>query len=58
MLLKDKVAIARRLAAWQLQEMHYEDVMEHSLTAELTEELWDEIHSIITNALAAEIRGN
>lgn len=58
MKLKDKLTIAREIAVWQLQEMRYEDVMEHSLTADLPEELWDDIHELITNAIAVEVRGN
>lgn len=57
MKLKDKVAIARELAVWQLQEMHYETVLTHELTKDLSEELQDDIHDIITNALVAEVRG-
>lgn len=54
MLLKDKVQIARKLAADALESYEFLDVAE---TVDLPEAEQLEIHSIITNALAAEIRG-
>lgn len=59
MLLKEKVSIAREIAAVALEGIDYLTVVE-SLAEEGydSEELADDIHDIITNALAAEIRGN
>ena len=59
MKLKDKLTIAREIAAVSLEGFDYLSVSEildaEGYDAEL---LADEIHAQITNAIAAEVRGN
>lgn len=57
MLLKEKVRLARLVAAPALEDFEYLNVIESGHTSHLDEELQLEIHDIITNALAAEVRG-
>lgn len=58
MKLKDKVALARQLAAEWLNDFEFLNVVEDEATAELPEEIQLEIHSIITQALSSEIAGS
>lgn len=58
MKLKDKVTIARELAAVALEGFDFLSVVESEFGSQLNEEMQIEIHDIITIAIAAEIRGN